>query len=170
MERNWNDIGLAWETDEVARRDGPNGSDRRVIGLAQIPVCTDLDKVRAHFGDGVVTGSLNGTSWRVMAQDVSRRGIEARKSDAEIREMVYNRLRGIRNASTGGTRTQFVAPLPDGTKWTGTDATAYQAECMAQFVDNGLDATVARTLAENMAKAIAPDALGRALAQAIGTK
>jgi len=150
MARNWNEVGISWSAESVSRRHGENASDKAVIGTAQIPLVADLDVVRNHFGDGVITGSLNGTSWRVMAQDVSRRMLEKGTKDAEaIREAVYNRLRGIRNPVMATPRTVEVKvyTLPDGTTYSGTNLAEYQAAYMAALVDQGIPADTARTIA-----------------------
>lgn len=151
MARNWDEIGLAWSAESVSRRHGENASDKSVIGTGQIPVVSDLDKVREHFGDEVITGALNGTSWRVMAQDVSRRSLEKDIKDAEtIREAVYNRLRGIRNPAGTSTRTVEVKvyALPNGETYKGTDLAAYQAEYAAALVDQGVPAETAMDIAK----------------------
>lgn len=156
MARNWNEIGLGWSVEPVARRAGANDSDKKVIGNAQIPFVTDLDKVRKHFGDGPITGSLNGTSWRVMAQDVGRRLLEKGTKDAEtIREAVYNRLCGIRNTAIAGTKTVTVKvyTLPNGETYSGTDVTEYRAAYAAALIDSveaaggNMDAQTALALA-----------------------
>lgn len=151
MTRNWNEIGLDWSVEPVARRAGANDSDKKVIGNAQIPVVSDLDKVREHFGDDPITGSLNGTSWRVMAQDVGRRLLEKGTKDADvIREAVYNRLRGIRNAPVASTVVKVVKvhTLPDGTEYKGTDLAEYQAAYAAALVDQNVPAETAMQIAK----------------------
>lgn len=162
MERNWEEIGIVWDTDEVARG---TGNDKRVIGIAQLPVIDDLDKFVQHFGTAAVIGPLNGTSHRVQAQAVARREIEKnlakppaarmeRDRFAEhLREQVYLMLRGIRATPSRATQV-FVAPLPDGSTWRGNEVDEYERSAAAMYVDSGVPSALALTLAKNAADAI----------------
>lgn len=145
---DWALRGISWVTEDVSKQHGDHATDRVVIGKAQIPVVSDLDAFRKEYGDACILGILDGTSIRVMAQDVNRSGLAKKLSADEIRQRIDARLRGIRNRSLGGTVKEVtVYLLPNGEKWTGTDETSYQAEYMAALVDAGVDAAVARTLA-----------------------
>lgn len=144
MARNWADLGIEWSEEQVRRQNGDNASDKAALrGTAQIPVVKDLDKFVAHFGANCVLGIMDGTSVRVMAQDVNRR-LLAKGADAEsIREAVYNRLKGVRNATIATVREVKVYMLPDGTQYKGSDLTEYKAAAMAALVDLGVPADVA---------------------------
>lgn len=145
---NWDDRGITWMTEEVSKQHGPNGSDRTVIGKAQIPQVTDLTKFRAEYGDACILGILDGTSIRVMAQDVNRSGLAKGLNPEEIKGRIDARLRGIRNRPTGGvTKTIMVYTLPNGQRYTGTSLVEYQQGYLAALVDAGIPADVARNLA-----------------------
>lgn len=154
---NWESAGIVWETSDVSRQHGPNKSDRAVIGTAEIPKVVDMAKaIDAGLGDAMLAG-INGTSWRVTAQDVSRRYIEATPKDKrnkdDLRKLVYDRLRGIRARVVGG-RVEYVEvvkrPLPDGTMYDGTDEVEFRQLYLAALVDGGVQPDVARTLATNV--------------------
>lgn len=147
---NWADRGITWAEEEVSKVFGENNqSDKRVIGLAQIPVVVDLDLFRKEYGDACVLGILDGTSIRVMAQDVSRTGLTKGLAKDEIRSRVDARLRGVRNRPTGGTTTvtKLVYLLPSGKEFTGATLVEFQQQYLADLVDAGVDAAVARMLA-----------------------
>ena len=155
---NWKSMGIAWETSPVSRQHGPNKTDRAVIGEAEIPQVVDIRAaIDAGLGDAMLAG-INGTSWRVTAQDVSRRYLERtpkdKRSQEDLRKAVYDRLRGIRARIVGG-RVEYVEvvkrPLPDGTMYEGTDENEYRSAYAAALVDNGIDADVALTLATKVA-------------------
>lgn len=149
MSHNWENYGIRFDLEDVAKRMGENASDKRVIGQAPIAVVTDLDKFRAHFGDDVVLGIMDGTSIRVMSQDVGRRGLEAKDSLDTMKAAIYNRLKGVRNARKGGTRVVEVKvhALPDGTTYKGSDLVEYQQMYAAALVESGVPAAVATALA-----------------------
>jgi hypothetical protein len=149
----YDEIGLRFDAEEVSKQHGPNGSDRVSLGNGQIAVVTDLDKFRKAFGDECVLGILDGTSIRVMSQDVSRRLIgKGTKGADAIQAAIINRLKGVRNAS-GGTRTVTVKvpvyALPDGTKYEGDSETEYQAQYAAALVDAGVPSAAALAIAAN---------------------
>jgi hypothetical protein len=150
MPNNYADFGISFTSEPVAQRAGPNATDRKVIGNGQIAVVTDLNKFVEHFGADVVLGILDGTSIRVMSQDVSRRGLTAtpKASDDQIREAIYNRLKGVRNRG-GGTREVVIHVLPNGEKYTGSDLAEFQSLYAAALVDAGVDADTAIMLAGN---------------------
>lgn len=147
---NWADRGINWATEDVSKQYGDHASDKQVIGKAQIPVVVDLELFRAEYGDACVLGILDGTSIRVMAQDVNRTGIAKGMRAEEIRQRIDARLRGIRNRPVGSVVvvTKLVYMLPNGEKFTGATLVEFQAEYMAALVDSGVPAEVAKTLAE----------------------
>jgi len=118
-DHTWENYGITWLEEVVSKTEGNTKVEMR--GKAQIPSVTDLTKVIEHFGAESVMGSLNGTSWRVMAQDVCRRMLAANSSAKaeDIRTAVYNRLKGVRNAAVA-TRTVEVKVyrLPNGENFT----------------------------------------------------
>jgi hypothetical protein len=152
-ENDYAKIGLRFDTEAVSKQRGDHASDRVEIGDAQIAVVTDLDKFRTAFSDATVLGILDGTSIRVMSQDVSRRSLDKGvKDSATIQAAVINRLKGVRN-SGGGVRTITVTKvsyaLPNGTKYEGADETEYQQLYAASLVDAGVPAAAALAIAGN---------------------
>lgn len=152
---DWAARGISWVSEDVSKQHGDHATDRVVIGKAQIPVVSDLEKFRKEYGDSCILGILDGTSIRVMAQDVNRSGIAKKLSAEEIQSRIDARLRGIRNRSLAAVVKEVtVYLLPNGEKWTATADTAYesdeadyQAQYMAALVDAGVDVAVARMLA-----------------------
>src|SRR5512138_48530 len=138
MSRNWEELGIRWESSVVMRQHGDHASDRRPLGDAQIPVLEDTEKAIANgLGPAILKG-VNGTSWRVMAQDVSRNRLEDGVKDADvIREDVYKRLLSIR---TTGTRVLVKRNLPNGEVYMGADETEFRQMFAAALVDLGIDA------------------------------
>lgn len=146
-ETNWEARGISWAEEEVSELAGEHATDKRSLGMAQIPVVKDLSKFVAEYGEGAVLGSLDGTSIRVMAQDVNRTGLRKRLTKEEIRQRIDGRLRGIRARGVPSVKEVTVYALPDGTKYTGTNEAEYQGAYMAALVDQGVDAAVARVIA-----------------------
>lgn len=143
------EFGIEWTTEPVQKQAGDHATDRRVIGMAQIPVVRDLDAFAKEFGAECVLGILDGTSVRVMAQDVNRRGLSKGGNDAKpeiLRAAVINRLRGVRNSGSRTVKTVKVYTLPNGETYTGTDETEYQQLYIAALVDAGTPASVATTI------------------------
>ena len=149
MSINWEDRGIVWVEEEVSERGSSNGSDTRVLGKAQIPQVVDLQKFVAHYGEGVVLGSLDGTSVRVMAQDVNRTGLRKRLTVEEIRERIDGRLRGVRARGVPAVKVVEVKvlTLPDGSTYNGTDEVEYQQAYLAALVDAGVPVEVAKGIA-----------------------
>lgn len=145
----WNERGISWSLEPVAKRMGSNDSDKRVIGECPIAVVTDLDKFRKAYGDACVLGIMDGTSLRVICQDIGRKGIEAKASVETMKERIDARLRGIRNSPIATTKVVEVKvyALPNGKVYSGTDLGEYRREYAAALVDAGIDGTVAVTLA-----------------------
>lgn len=150
-EINWAERGITWSLEDVSKQHGDHATDRQVMSQkAQIPVVTDLEKFVAEYGFGCVLGIMDGTSIRVMAQDVNRSGIAKGLKAAEIQSRIDARLRGIRNRPVGGAVVKEVKVymLPNGQRYTGTDLAEYQSLYTAALVDAGIDASVALTLAK----------------------
>lgn len=147
---DWAARGITWAEEPVSKVFGENNqSDKRVIGNAQIPVVVDLELFRKEYGDACVLGILDGTSIRVMAQDVNRSGIAKGLNTEQLRERVDARLRGVRNRPLGGTTKEvLVYLLPNNTKFTGSSLVEYQAQYGAALIDAGVDSAVAMTLAK----------------------
>lgn len=151
-ENDYAEMGLRFDMEVVSKQRGDHASDRVEIGNAQIAVVTDLEKFRTAFSDATVLGILDGTSIRVMSQDVSRRSLEKGVKAADVIQAgIINRLRGVRNS--GGTRTITVTKvsyaLPDGTKYEGADETEYQQLFAAALVDAGVPSAAALAIAGN---------------------
>lgn len=136
-DRNWQEMGIVWLTEKVAKRDG--NTKVEMHGDAYIPQVVDVSAAVEHFGNDCIAGALNGTSWRVAAQDVNRRLKAAGQSEDAIKDAIYNRIKGIRNTAVGGSRTVVVYKLPNGTSYSGTDLVEYQQAFIAALVDLGVD-------------------------------
>jgi len=147
---DWTARGIKWIEEDVSEQAGDHATDRRVLGKAQMPVVFDLKAFVAEYGEQAVLGSLDGTSIRVMAQDVNRTGLRKRISADEIRSRIDSRLRGIRSRAIATVKEVVKYPLPGGKFYTGTDLAEYQAEYTAALVDLGTPADVAMTIAKSM--------------------
>jgi hypothetical protein len=149
-------FGLQWLTETVNTEPDKTGSVKVVASDdAQILAIVDYDNFTANFPNAkeILLGIANGTSLRVMAQDVNRRN--PKKTAEERRTAIVNRLQGVRNAGARTVVTKIVekivtvrkAPLPGGGFYEGENETEYQAEVMAALVDLGMNADAARTIA-----------------------
>jgi hypothetical protein len=145
---NWTDAGIQLTESPVSRQAGDNKSDRHVIGTAIIPTVVDIPKFLATFGNEAALGSINGTSIRVMAQDVNRRAIEGKWTREALELALWNRLKGVRNPATGTTRTVVKFALADGTIWEGDNFDSYEAAQAAALIDMGLDPDTAKLSAK----------------------
>lgn len=148
MAKDWASYGIAWVQEPVSKQMGDHATDKRIIGTAEMPIVEDLTKFVAHFGESVVLGIMDGTSVRVMAQDVNRRLIQKGQKGEAIRDAIYNRLMGTRNASRGSV-TVTVYKLPDGTEYKGTNEVEYQQAYTAALVDMGTPADIAMQIGSN---------------------
>lgn len=155
MDTNWESMGIAWKTEKVSK--GSGNSKVEIAGDAQIPEATDLTKVIAHFGAEAVLGSVNGTSWRVSAQDVNRRMLPGKPSVEALRTAVYNRLRSIKNASVVRTVEVKVYALADGSAFKpdadvsdDQNLIAYKQAALAAYIDAGVPNQVAQNLISNL--------------------
>jgi hypothetical protein len=148
--RNWEEIGISWIMEDVSKQAGDHATDRVIIGKAEMPVVEDLEKFVSHFGASCVLGILDGTSVRVMAQDVNRRMLQKGGKGEAIREAIYNRLAGVRNAGTRTVtvKTVIVHALPDGTTYAGTDLVEYQQLYVGALVSAGVDNATAIAIAQ----------------------
>jgi hypothetical protein len=147
---DWAARGIVWMEEEVSEQAGDHATDRRVLGKAQMPVVKDLSAFVAEYGEAAVLGSLDGTSIRVMAQDVNRTGLRKRLSSDDIRLRIDGRLRGIRTRGVATPKEVKVYPLPGGQEYKGTNEVEYQQAYIAALVDLGTPADVARTIASSM--------------------
>ena len=154
MDTIWADFGITWESGKVSRQHGDHRTDRRELPYpSQIPVPTDLAKLTAALGEKLVISYLNGTSMRVIAQDVSRRYIEAtieeRKqyNPEELCELVWDRLSGKRTTIGGGTREVKVRYLPNGRRFAGATEVEFRAETIAVLLDMGVPVEAAKAAA-----------------------
>lgn len=154
---NWDARGIEWVLEEVSEQVGTNKTSRRVLGSVPIPIPRDLDKIVAEYGADSVMGSLNGTSWRVIAQDIGRRGLAANISVDEMKSRFDARIRGLRNAPMTRTVVREVVVekvvrqnvLPDGAIYTGSDEVEYQQMYAAALEIQGVPAAVAVSIARN---------------------
>jgi len=151
-ENDYAEMGLTFATESVSKQRGDHASDRVELGNGQIAIVTDLEKFRTAFSDECVLGILDGTSIRVMSQDVSRRLLNKGTKKAEdIQAAIINRLKGVRNSTGGGVRTVIknVYALPDGTKYEGESEVEYQQAYAAALVDAGVPSAAALAIAAN---------------------
>lgn len=156
---DWAAMGVEWETETVKKA----GTE---YAGAEICVPSNLDNIRKFVTDDTILGSLDGTSWRVAAQDVNRatladwkqRGTKLDDTHIELlRVRVWQRLMGIRGERRPAAvkivekiveRKMYA--LPDGTMWVGEDMNDYGAMYTAALVDQGVPASVATAIAHGM--------------------
>ena len=151
MSRNWEELGISWETETVRHQAGDHATDKVTLGEAQIAVVTDLDLFKAAVGEEVILKIMDGTSIRVMAQDVGRRMLKAGSKNIEaMREAVYNRILGQRNSGGPRIREGKVYPRPKGGTYKGTDAVEYQQTYLSELVDLGTPLAVAQSIVANL--------------------
>ena len=148
-ERNWAEIGIAWVDGDVEK-----GDTKLTLCKAQIPMVVDLDLVIAHFGRDTMRDSINASnSWRVAAQDVARTYISRGGRDVvALRELVYNRLRGIRSAATVTTKVVEVKVynLPNGTTIKTESLIELQQAFVAAMHDAGVPNDVAIAMSQKL--------------------
>lgn len=155
MPNNWEEMGIKWVAGEVRRQNGEHATDRTVIGTAQIPDLVDIDAAVKAGLSGAILKGCNGTSWRVLAQDVCRGLIEKnRRVSAEVmQEAVFNRLRSVMTRGTVVIEKiveKVMHTLPDGTNWDGTDETEFRQMYLVQLIDAGVENAVAQILTTNV--------------------
>jgi hypothetical protein len=145
---NYDELGIRFDLEEVAKQSGDNRSDKVTFARkAPIVIVTDVTKFRESFGDETILAVFDGTSIRVKSQAIARRMLAKGANDEAIREANVNMLRGVRNATRGGTTVVTKYALPNGQTYSGTNETEYQAEYLAALVDAGVPAEIARTIA-----------------------
>lgn len=154
----WDERGIAWTLEDVrSQNGGDNASDKVVVGKGPIPTLVNVDKaIKAGLGEAIVAG-INGTSWRVKAQDVIRSTAKAKDGRAQLRdvdamkEKVYARLLSMRSVAV---RTQVVEVkvrnLPGGIKYTGADEAEFRQLYVAALVDLGVPADNAMAVAQSV--------------------
>lgn len=151
--------GLVWLTETVNTEPDKTGSHKVVASDdAQILSIVDYDNFTANFPNAkeILLGIANGTSLRVMSQDVNRRN--PKKSAEERRGAIVNRLQGVRNAGVRTVVTKIVekivtvrkAPLPGGGFYEGENEIEYQQAYIAALVDQGVDTAIARSIAASV--------------------
>jgi hypothetical protein len=151
--------GLVWLVETVNTEPDDTGSVKVIASdNAQILSIADYDNFTANFprAKDILLGIANGTSLRVMAQDVNRRN--PKKSVEERRTAIVNRLAGVRNAGARTVVTKIVekivtvrkAPLPGGTFYEGENEVEYRAAYIAALVDQGVPAATATTIANTV--------------------
>lgn len=146
-----NDNGLEFVSEDVSKQRGDHATDKVVIGQARIAIVRDLAKFTESFGEACVLGILDGTSVRVMSQDVSRRNIEKGVKDADTLDAaIVNRLRGVRNSGARGTKVVTIETkvytTPAGT-YAGTDEVELQAQWISELTAAGLGFDAAKHIA-----------------------
>lgn len=147
---NYDELGIRFDLEEVAKQSGDNRSDKVTFNRkAPIVIVTDVTKFREAFGDETILAVFDGTSIRVKSQAIARRMLAKGADEAAIREANVNMLRGVRNATRGGTTVVTKYALPNGETYSGTDANEYQQLFAAALVDAGVDATTALAIAAN---------------------
>lgn len=139
--------GLAFANGTVRKKDGLT---KVVInGTARLPKVANLDDAIAFFGEPAIAGSLNGTSFMVVAQRVNRTILQGKgaKDAPTIDEAIINAFRGIRSSTTV---TQVIEKIvkqyaiPGSAPYTGTDLMEYKQLYLASLVDAGVDISVAQ--------------------------
>lgn len=147
---NYDELGIRFDLEEVAKQSGENRSDKVTFHRkAPIVVVTDVTKFRDAFGDETVLAIFDGTSVRVKSQAIARRMLAKGATDDEIRAANVNMLRGTRNASRGSTVVVTKYVLPNGASYSGTDETEFQQLYLAALVDQGVPAEIAHGIAVN---------------------
>lgn len=147
---NYDELGIRFDLEEVAKQSGDNRSDKVTFHRkAPIVIVENVEKFRAAFGDDTILAIFDGTSIRVKSQAIARRMLTKGATNEEIEAANVNMLRGVRNATRGGTTTVTKYALPNGQFYTGTNETEFQAAYLAALVDAGVPADVARGIAVN---------------------
>lgn len=149
-------FGLSWNVETVNTEPDKTGSVKVVASDdAQILTIVDCDNFTANFPNAkeILLGIANGTSLRVMAQDVNRRNPS--KSVEYRRTAIVNRLQGVRNSGVRSVVTKIVtkevivrkAPLPGGGFYEGENEVEYQQAYVAALVDQGVPVATAKSIA-----------------------
>ena len=146
----WDEMGIAWVTESVKKQFGAHATDRRELPHgAEMPLILDLGLFRENVpnADAILCGIWDGTSARVQAQDVARHNLPKGIHGEALREAVWNRLIGSR------VRGPVVKtyPVPGGTRYTGSDLAEYQRMVAAALVDQGVENSLALSIARTFA-------------------
>jgi hypothetical protein len=150
MENNYAELGLTFVSEDVAKQNGDNRTDKVTFNRkARIAIVTDLTKFTAAFGEDSVLGMLDGQGLRVPSQAVNRAMLAKGAKDAEIETAIINRIKGVRNAGARGTTTVVKFALPNGEFYTGTDEVEYQQAYTLALVEAGVPANIATGIASN---------------------
>lgn len=90
------DAGFTWELGEVSYE--PTKGQKVSLGDAPHAKVEDVAKFEDNF-PGIILAALNGTSIKVACQAVTRRAILRNRqvTETELRSLVLNNLRGIKN-------------------------------------------------------------------------
>lgn len=164
--RDWAAIGIGWHEEKVARRQASGTTAKaEITGTAQIPFVTNVDLALGHFGGERLCAALDAQGWRVPAQDVNRAQLPNKPSVEALREAVYNRLMGIRNAPrttqvvvekivTVETKIYTLADgttfKPDASKGGAENLISYQQAAMAALVDVGVPSAAAQNIVRTL--------------------
>lgn len=148
MARNWADMGITWHTTTVRREKGTV-----TRAGAEVPEVVDGEKFAAALVEAgsSLTNVVNASnSPTVRAQAVARNTDLVGET---LREAVWRAIVGMRSEYTTRTVTveRVVLPLPNGSKYDGNDRMEYMQLWMAAAVDVGMDAGMARVMADSMA-------------------
>jgi hypothetical protein len=145
--RNWAEIGIEWEVEDVQKQFGDHATDRKVVGQAQLPRIVDIDKA-AKAGIDILGWVNSSNSMRVRAQAIGRAA--AGKIEAEaLREQVFAALLGNRASVSTRTVTVTKRTLPAGV-YEGNDENEFRSLYAAQLVDQGVDTDVALNIARTV--------------------
>lgn len=153
--RNWAEIGLDWAAEEVMKQFGENNqSDKRIVGVAQLPIVTDIDKLGAS-GVDVLAWLNSSNSLRVRAQALGRSSKLPKNAADEkveqLREKVYSAMLGVR--MSGGRVVERIVTvvekrLPDGTIYKGESEEEFRAAFAAALIDLGVESAKALEMAK----------------------
>lgn len=146
------DAGFVWEYGEVQYRPNPKESTKVSLGQAPHIKCTDVGKFELNF-PGVILAALDGTSILVGSQAATRRRLRAVRSgapkptDEELRTLVINAMKGVKNRATIIERETFVAL--DGAEFKTLD----------EAKEHSVQLLMAKGLAEDMARDVVEGAV-----------
>ena len=159
---NWSEMGISWNMKSVARRAGPNDSDKVTFpeqGPNLYVAASDLETFMnfAPQHKVAIVDHLDGQSFRVAGDRVLRayfgkggvlKGDEG-KLEA-LKERAYESVvLAARAPSVHAVRVQEVRVfnLPNGEKYMGLDLVEYQQLYAASLIDSGVSADIALMIA-----------------------
>jgi hypothetical protein len=164
MARNWENCGIVWHTENVAKKNAVG--QRITIAGGQIPEVKDIEKFAAAIAaeGGNIMNVMNASnSPTVKAQGAKRDN--PNESGEVLRERVWRTLVGLRSARRAAVTTVTKIYLVDGTLFAGTTRTELVGANMAALVDMGLPPALAREKAEKAAD----NAMGKAEVEEVDT-